>query len=130
MKATSASVALAALLALTSVPANAKGCIKGAIVGGVAGHYAGRHGFIGAQCADGSERFVDRFDVRLRRFDHRRRHLAAGRALRVSGARGAETGREQRGGQKGTVNRAGWALHKGLRLHVVSRRRRLDAPSL
>ena len=48
MKAISASVALAALLALTSVPANAKGCIKGAIVGGVAGHYAGRHGFIGA----------------------------------------------------------------------------------
>jgi phage tail tape-measure protein len=48
MKAISASVALAAMLVLTSVPADAKGCIKGAIVGGIAGHYAHHHGLIGA----------------------------------------------------------------------------------
>lgn len=45
MKAILASVCL--LLALSSISANAKGCIKGAIVGGVAGHVAG-HGKLGA----------------------------------------------------------------------------------
>jgi hypothetical protein len=35
-------------LALTAIPADAKGCIKGAIVGGIAGHYAHHHGLIGA----------------------------------------------------------------------------------
>ena len=33
----------------TTIPADAKGCIKGAIVGGIAGHYAGHHGVIGAR---------------------------------------------------------------------------------
>jgi uncharacterized protein YcfJ len=33
-------------LALSSVSADAKGCIKGAIIGGIAGHYAG-HGKVG-----------------------------------------------------------------------------------
>jgi uncharacterized protein YcfJ len=33
-------------LALSSVAAEAKGCIKGAIIGGIAGHYAG-HGKVG-----------------------------------------------------------------------------------
>jgi hypothetical protein len=32
----------------TSVPAQAKGCIKGALIGGTAGHFAGHHGVIGA----------------------------------------------------------------------------------
>ena len=39
--------ALASMLAATTVPADAKGCIKGAIVGGVAGHYADHHGLVG-----------------------------------------------------------------------------------
>ena len=34
-------------LVLSSVAAEAKGCIKGAIIGGIAGHYAG-HGKVGA----------------------------------------------------------------------------------
>lgn len=34
-------------LTLSSVAAEAKGCIKGAIIGGIAGHYAG-HGKVGA----------------------------------------------------------------------------------
>ena len=33
-------------LSLSSVAAEAKGCIKGAIIGGIAGHYAG-HGKVG-----------------------------------------------------------------------------------
>jgi hypothetical protein len=47
--------ALALAIALMSVPADAKGCLKGAAVGGVAGHVAGHHGFIGAAagCAIG-----------------------------------------------------------------------------
>ena len=48
MKAIFASALLVAALALTSIPADAKGCIKGAIVGGIAGHYAHHHGLIGA----------------------------------------------------------------------------------
>jgi phage tail tape-measure protein len=48
MKAIFLSVLLVPALALTSVSANAKGCIKGAIVGGIAGHYAHHHGLIGA----------------------------------------------------------------------------------
>jgi hypothetical protein len=40
--------AAAAMLALASSPADAKGCLKGAAVGGVAGHYAGHHGLLGA----------------------------------------------------------------------------------
>jgi uncharacterized protein YcfJ len=40
--------ALVLMLAVTAIPADAKGCIKGAIVGGVAGHVAGHHGVIGA----------------------------------------------------------------------------------
>jgi uncharacterized protein YcfJ len=35
-----------AAMSLSSVTAEAKGCIKGAIIGGVAGHYAG-HGKVG-----------------------------------------------------------------------------------
>jgi hypothetical protein len=48
MRAIFASALLVPALALTSIPADAKGCIKGAIVGGVAGHYAHHHGLIGA----------------------------------------------------------------------------------
>jgi phage tail tape-measure protein len=48
MKAISLSTLLVPALVLTSVPADAKGCIKGAIVGGIAGHYAHHHGLIGA----------------------------------------------------------------------------------
>jgi hypothetical protein len=45
-----AAVTVAALptLALGSLSAEAKGCLKGAVVGGVAGHYAGHHGVLGA----------------------------------------------------------------------------------
>jgi hypothetical protein len=47
--------ALALAIVLTTLPANAKGCIKGAIVGGAAGHVAGHHGLMGAAagCAIG-----------------------------------------------------------------------------
>ena len=48
MKAIFATALLVPALALTSIPADAKGCIKGAIVGGIAGHYANHHGLIGA----------------------------------------------------------------------------------
>jgi hypothetical protein len=48
MKAILLSALLVPALALTSIPADAKGCIKGAIVGGIAGHYAHHHGLIGA----------------------------------------------------------------------------------
>jgi hypothetical protein len=48
MKTLIAGLALALAFAATTVPADAKGCIKGAIVGGVAGHYAARHGWLGA----------------------------------------------------------------------------------
>jgi len=48
MKAIFLSALLVPALALTCIPANAKGCIKGAIVGGIAGHYAHHHGLIGA----------------------------------------------------------------------------------
>ena len=37
-----------AVMALSSTPAPAKGCLKGAVVGGVAGHYLGHHGWLGA----------------------------------------------------------------------------------
>jgi phage tail tape-measure protein len=33
---------------LTTVPANAKGCLTGAVAGGAVGHYAGHHGLLGA----------------------------------------------------------------------------------
>ncbi len=48
MKMILGSLALASAMALTAVPADAKGCIKGAIVGAVAGHYAHHHALIGA----------------------------------------------------------------------------------
>ncbi|HEY1747572.1 MAG TPA: hypothetical protein VGG11_12525 [Xanthobacteraceae bacterium] len=48
MKTIFATALLVPALALTSIPADAKGCIKGAIVGGIAGHYANHHGLIGA----------------------------------------------------------------------------------
>jgi hypothetical protein len=35
-------------VALSPLPAAAKGCIKGAVIGGVAGHFAGHHGLLGA----------------------------------------------------------------------------------
>ncbi len=41
-------LALTLAFALTTIPADAKGCIKGAVVGGVAGHVAGHHGMLGA----------------------------------------------------------------------------------
>ena len=55
MKAIFATALLVPALALTSIPADAKGCIKGAIVGGVAGLMAGHHGLLGAAagCAIG-----------------------------------------------------------------------------
>jgi hypothetical protein len=48
-------MALTLALAVTTITADAKGCIKGAVVGGVAGHYAGHHGLLGAAagCAVG-----------------------------------------------------------------------------
>jgi len=46
--------ALSLAMANTTVPADAKGCIKGAVVGGIAGH-AAHHGLLGAMagCAIG-----------------------------------------------------------------------------
>jgi hypothetical protein len=45
----SAAFAVAAtVIALSSTPATARGCIKGAIIGGVAGHFVGHHGLLGA----------------------------------------------------------------------------------
>jgi hypothetical protein len=41
------STALALVVAITAIPAEAKGCIKGAIVGGTVGHFAGHHGLMG-----------------------------------------------------------------------------------
>lgn len=48
-------IAACAGLALATLPAQAKGCVKGAAVGGVAGHVAGHHGVLGAAagCAIG-----------------------------------------------------------------------------
>jgi hypothetical protein len=45
----------AALMAVATVPAEAKGCAKGAVVGGIGGHVAGHHGLLGAAagCAIG-----------------------------------------------------------------------------
>ncbi|HEY2530553.1 MAG TPA: hypothetical protein VGJ20_21920 [Xanthobacteraceae bacterium] len=40
--------ALAFAVAITTLPAHAKGCIKGAVIGGVAGHVAAHHGLLGA----------------------------------------------------------------------------------
>jgi hypothetical protein len=48
MKVVLGCTALAVAVAITTVPADAKGCIKGAIVGGVAGHVAVHHGWLGA----------------------------------------------------------------------------------
>jgi hypothetical protein len=48
MKAVFSCAALALAFAVTTSPADAKGCIKGAIVGGAAGHVAGHHGLLGA----------------------------------------------------------------------------------
>ena len=55
MKMILGSTALALVIATTTIPAEAKGCIKGAIVGGTAGHFAGHHGLMGAAagCAIG-----------------------------------------------------------------------------
>ena len=55
MKTILGSIALALVIATTTIPAEAKGCIKGAIVGGTAGHFAGHHGLMGAAagCAIG-----------------------------------------------------------------------------
>jgi hypothetical protein len=46
---------LALAVAITTIPADAKGCLKGAVVGGAAGHFAGHHGVLGAAagCAIG-----------------------------------------------------------------------------
>ena len=55
MKTTLSCAVLTVALALTSIPVDAKGCLKGAAVGGVAGHFAGHHGLVGAAvgCAVG-----------------------------------------------------------------------------
>jgi hypothetical protein len=47
MKAFLGFTALALAATVTSVPADAKGCIKGAVVGGIAGH-AAHHAVLGA----------------------------------------------------------------------------------
>ena len=48
MKAIFAGSVLALAFVATTMPADAKGCIKGAVVGGIAGHYAGHHAVLGA----------------------------------------------------------------------------------
>ena len=48
MKAILGCTALALAIAMATLPANAKGCIKGAIIRGAAGHVAGHHGLMGA----------------------------------------------------------------------------------
>jgi hypothetical protein len=55
MKAILGCAALALVIAGTTIPADAKGCIKGAAVGAAAGHFAGHHGLLGAAagCAIG-----------------------------------------------------------------------------
>ena len=55
MKAILGCIVLVLAVAVTTIPADAKGCIKGAIIGGVAGHVAGHHGLLGAAagCAIG-----------------------------------------------------------------------------
>jgi len=55
MRAILGSAALAFVIAITAIPAEAKGCLKGAIVGGTVGHFAGHHGLMGAAagCAVG-----------------------------------------------------------------------------
>ncbi len=47
MKAFLGCTALALVAMITTVPADAKGCIKGAVIGGIAGH-AAHHGVLGA----------------------------------------------------------------------------------
>lgn len=53
MKAAVSGLAVAVVIALSPVPAAAKGCIKGAVVGGIAGHYAGHHAVLGAAAGIG-----------------------------------------------------------------------------
>ena len=55
MRAILGGTALALVIAITAIPAEAKGCIRGAIVGGTVGHFAGHHGLMGAAagCAAG-----------------------------------------------------------------------------
>ena len=48
MKAFFFGFALTLGLAVTAMPADAKGCIKGALIGGIAGHYSSHHGVLGA----------------------------------------------------------------------------------
>jgi len=48
LKAIFAGSVLALAFVATTMPADAKGCIKGAVVGGIAGHYAGHHAVLGA----------------------------------------------------------------------------------
>ena len=48
MKAIFAGSVLALAFVATTMPADAKGCIKGGVVGGIAGHYAGHHAVLGA----------------------------------------------------------------------------------
>jgi hypothetical protein len=48
MRAMLAGLAVIVASAATTIPADAKGCIKGAVVGGIAGHYAGHHAVLGA----------------------------------------------------------------------------------
>ncbi len=48
MRAMFAGLAVTLAFVVTTIPADAKGCIKGALVGGIAGHYAGHHAVLGA----------------------------------------------------------------------------------
>jgi hypothetical protein len=67
------STALLLMTATTSVPANARGCLRGAAVGGIAGHYAGRHGFIGAAIGC----WAGRRQARLRMIEENRARMRA-----------------------------------------------------
>ena len=48
MRQITASLAIAACLAMLPAVGSAKGCLKGAAVGGVVGHVAGHHAVLGA----------------------------------------------------------------------------------
>ena len=69
-------VAMLAVVALSSGPSQAAGCLKGAVVGGVAGHFVGHHGLLGA----GAGCLIGRHQAnrRARERDWRERHYGGG----------------------------------------------------
>jgi uncharacterized protein YcfJ len=72
----------AIVLALSSVSAEAKGCIKGAIIGGIAGHYAG-HGKVGvvAGCVIGRHEANKADAERAQRAQQSQRQLRQGGSI-------------------------------------------------